>query len=92
MRIAQFEAIDEMLETNEVAPIKSYIHISALDYAEKIEKIKQTANLGQMQAKLAKKVRWQRSRFTTRLLDKVMTNKEIEEIIQQWRHEMRKFV
>lgn len=90
--LAQLDTIDDMLETADTNPIKSYIHYSTIDYATKLDKAKLTAQLGAEQAKAERKRRWKYAKLNLNKDDGHLTSKEIKEIVGQWRSNMKRFI
>mmetsp|Transcript_6840 Transcript_6840/g.12384 ORF Transcript_6840/g.12384 Transcript_6840/m.12384 type:complete len:237 (+) Transcript_6840:1211-1921(+) len=92
LRLAQFTALDNMLETAELEPIKSYIRTSSREYKSKLSTLKQKFQFGALEAREARLRRWKNARFNKLKDEKDLTNKEIREIVGQWRREMKRFI
>jgi hypothetical protein len=81
-----------MLENAGVKPIKAYVKSSLLDFNRKLETLKQLAQIDRINAKEARKRRWQKKRFAAAQDYKDYTKKEIREIVTQWTRELKRFV
>jgi hypothetical protein len=88
--LEQLDTLDDMLENAEVTPIKTYIRLSSLDFTAKLNSIKRLASLDAAHAKEARLRRWRNSRFK-RSEERVLTDKQIKEIVGKWRNDMKRF-
>jgi hypothetical protein len=90
-RLSSFEQLDDMMELAKTTPIKAYIKTSSEDFSRKLNYIKHLAQINKIEAIQAKKRRWQKKKFTHTKEPVEFTNQEINEIVGQWRREMKKF-
>lgn len=91
-RLSQFEELDNMIETANVAVIKAYMKNSQRDFSRKLNSLKHLAQIDKLQAKASQAKRWRKARFTTTKEEKDFTNKQIKEIAGEWRREMKRFL
>mmetsp|Transcript_831 Transcript_831/g.1856 ORF Transcript_831/g.1856 Transcript_831/m.1856 type:complete len:167 (-) Transcript_831:216-716(-) len=91
-RLVKFQNLQGMLESAEVDLLKCHLKQCQREFKSKLDNLKHIASIDRIQAREARTRRWQKNRFAFTKEEKELTNREIGEIVGQWRREMKRFL